>query len=634
MKIILYPAAIAIWIGLLSTPFAFPNEKKLHVVLYCASSGRTEIMFFGELSEFEKFKNNQMKKNYDSVIEEWELSGRSGPKPLKPLPIKLKTCSQSEATGRAFTEYVDSVRKKNAKHVDERKKNFRERLAAKIGKGALDDAQERSAERSFYPESDAVRGLPERYTPMLWNPRALITYTGAIRFRWWMSASPAAGRPDDKKIRLVLELSAIFRAPADKFTSDVLKHIETRGNFVKEKKSEVQNFFEYRDAYVLEIATDGAWREYVLPVEWEIWRAIGAEVHHNEVCLTFAAADPGIFYFDDVSVEGDEARMPDGDIENIYLEIVRKLKIERDGAQGKAETDGLSSAYRSILRMNTGIPVGEVTNGGFDAVFDDFVRIWQRRESDAIAGGTGKDPGVTVERVAGRRGQSVPNGERAETRRVNDKKDEANDARFYVKCDASRLKPDDLGTPVSDVVSARGTDKKGRDRAAADQLAGTEMLSRSNEVKNGTFSDMSDDWFGEWQRSGPGQKVARDGANTWLLLEKNDDGDKFPTVSQKIKVPEGAGKIKISFRVKLNDVKPGKTEWFVARVVVVYEDVDGKALGKPVSYGGGGTHEWESVAEVYDVPENASGLKISLRLFGRGSVEIDDLEAYFYKRRD
>jgi beta-galactosidase len=160
------------------------------------------------------------------------------------------------------------------------------------------------------------------------------------------------------------------------------------------------------------------------------------------------------------------------------------------------------------------------------------------------------------------------------------------------------------------------------------------VVTQAQEVKpgdelavNGNFetADASGKRPAGWGWDG-GSRWETDGVNHWIVQEAT--APKSISVSQTIPMQERYWKIRVTCRVRTENVVMGAEGWHDARIAMQFQDADGKMVGSwpNVLHFTGTTKGWENQERDYLVPPGARKLAISCSLFSTtGKVEWDDV---------
>lgn len=125
----------------------------------------------------------------------------------------------------------------------------------------------------------------------------------------------------------------------------------------------------------------------------------------------------------------------------------------------------------------------------------------------------------------------------------------------------------------------------------------------ANEVKRGNISAVSKDGLAS---------VSIDGSGSFRIA---------------VPVQPSWKALKLSFDMKLSDVKPGDAEWKDARIALRYHDKANKATGPwPNNFHGKGSMDWTHCERVYPIPEKAAYFYVEPANFGvSGKAEFRNL---------
>jgi len=159
--------------------------------------------------------------------------------------------------------------------------------------------------------------------------------------------------------------------------------------------------------------------------------------------------------------------------------------------------------------------------------------------------------------------------------------------------------------------------------AASAQL-GVELL------PNGDLSRLTDKGWPEGWPAGRGARVERDASGNRLVVDGAGAGVNFA-----IPLKPEYGQLKLSMRMKVTDVKPGRESWQTGRLTMSYHNAKGERVGEwPNVFGMVGTSDWKLCERIYPVPPDAVSLRLSPCNLGvSGTVEFRDLSLTVWRLR-
>jgi hypothetical protein len=128
--------------------------------------------------------------------------------------------------------------------------------------------------------------------------------------------------------------------------------------------------------------------------------------------------------------------------------------------------------------------------------------------------------------------------------------------------------------------------------------------------------------------SGKGASVEEEDGNKFLRLQATEPGVQVQSY-RKIKIPAGTPKVKVSFRVRYDEITPGAENWHTGRVVMHFKDSTGamtKPDPKPFAFKGK-SDGWSEKSVELDVPEGSVEFEFLPALFQvqMGTLDIDDV---------
>jgi len=148
-------------------------------------------------------------------------------------------------------------------------------------------------------------------------------------------------------------------------------------------------------------------------------------------------------------------------------------------------------------------------------------------------------------------------------------------------------------------------------------------------VSNGNFETdkNADGWPDDWGRLKTGGSWEEENGNHFLRLKAVAPGQ--TTLMHRIfDLPAGVKALELSWRQRITDLKPGKEQWFDARIMMDFKDAAGKKLKSPgAPYARKSTEGWVERSIRFIVPENALSLEFMPALFQveKGTFDLDDI---------
>lgn len=451
----------AIFFGVVFVGLLAAAEKKFKPVFYCTSNGKVGVEFCEDVKAVEAIKR-QLDREYDESVEVWKANGEKGPKPLKPYVVNLKDIRETEKDGEKFKQLVEKTEQKAEKKITEIKENAIARMDALLG---IDPENTKKDVLPWKePPTLAERGIPEKYIPMLTLPNVQAFKAMPWRLCFWAKVDPKPGWDAAKPVRMVIHFDTNFTQLKGVIDDKYQEYVKKYGPFkfysdVNNGKAEAYRFHDY---YRVDMKPDGVWREYRIPIAWEICRPVDVRIHKKNLVLEFCAADPAVFFLDDVSMQWDSRRMTFEERDKIMFSLLRNIRVGRKA--GEEENDGKKNKPKKKkdddedifddTEVGKVMILGLVPNGDFNQVFDDFVANWKRGgaedeagdEAGAEAAGATEKNTVRVTRENGNRPEPEVKGK---TPAAPDQKDrEKNPDEFklvgayHVKCDATAFDPE------------------------------------------------------------------------------------------------------------------------------------------------------------------------------------------------
>ena len=127
---------------------------------------------------------------------------------------------------------------------------------------------------------------------------------------------------------------------------------------------------------------------------------------------------------------------------------------------------------------------------------------------------------------------------------------------------------------------------------------------------------------------GKGVSIEEEDGGHFLRLQATEPGVQIQAY-RKIDLPGGLQKLKVSFRVRFEEITPGAENWHTGRVVMHFKDASGQLLKPdpaPFAFKGN-SNGWMDKSVELTVPEGATILEFLPALFqvAQGTLDIDDI---------
>jgi len=153
-------------------------------------------------------------------------------------------------------------------------------------------------------------------------------------------------------------------------------------------------------------------------------------------------------------------------------------------------------------------------------------------------------------------------------------------------------------------------------------------LPAGNLVVNGDFEQGDKGWPADAFR----RKVAsvkREGGNSWLSISGNGG------LTQSIKLDPQWAALRVSMRLRVTDVVPGKEGWHDARLAMNFVDAQGEHLDPwPNVFHARGTGDWVKYDRVFKIPANGARLELAPSMFGAsGTADFDAIQVTVARMR-
>ncbi len=147
-------------------------------------------------------------------------------------------------------------------------------------------------------------------------------------------------------------------------------------------------------------------------------------------------------------------------------------------------------------------------------------------------------------------------------------------------------------------------------------------------IVNGDFETAKDQWPEHWQRPKVGVRYLEEGGNHFLRLTATEPGMTV-ILYRSVAIPADVKALKLTWRERVMDLKPGKQPWFDARIMLDFKDVSGNKL-KPAPaapYTRKSTDGWVERKEEFLVPKGTRSLELMPTLFQveKGTFDLDDV---------
>jgi hypothetical protein len=149
-------------------------------------------------------------------------------------------------------------------------------------------------------------------------------------------------------------------------------------------------------------------------------------------------------------------------------------------------------------------------------------------------------------------------------------------------------------------------------------------------LENGDFETASGvpRWPQGWPRTA-GATWQRQGRNHFLRLEVGEPGQAV-SLSKAVPLALDWGKVRVSCRVRYQDIVPGKEGWHDGRIAMSFHDAQGKQVGgwPNVLHWSGTSADWTTESRDYAIPAGATRLNLDLALFyvEKGRLDLDDVQ--------
>ncbi len=149
----------------------------------------------------------------------------------------------------------------------------------------------------------------------------------------------------------------------------------------------------------------------------------------------------------------------------------------------------------------------------------------------------------------------------------------------------------------------------------------------TNILPNGdfeTFGSRSDPVG--WEMRPTNTKILLENGNHYLASEPVSP-DELPWASTRAEIKTEWKRLRVTARMRVRRLKPGKESWQTARIGMRYEDKNGKLLGYAAAPEVHADIEWTTLSAESDIPEGTDHVVLDAGNFGDvGDVSFDDIQ--------
>lgn len=147
-------------------------------------------------------------------------------------------------------------------------------------------------------------------------------------------------------------------------------------------------------------------------------------------------------------------------------------------------------------------------------------------------------------------------------------------------------------------------------------------------IANGNFEAAKDQWPEKWAKPKAGIRWIEEDGNHFLRLSSAEPGMMI-LLYHRVDLPATAKALKLEWRQRVTDLKPGKQPWFDARIMLDFKSAAGEKL-KPAPgapYTRKNTEGWVKRSIEFLVPDGAKSLDFMPTLFQveKGTFDLDDV---------
>lgn len=149
-------------------------------------------------------------------------------------------------------------------------------------------------------------------------------------------------------------------------------------------------------------------------------------------------------------------------------------------------------------------------------------------------------------------------------------------------------------------------------------------------LPNGGFETAGErsDWPDFWEPPKSGVTWETEAGNRFVKLQSPSPGE-LVTLHRALPVPPGAQALELTWKQRVTGLKIGRKPWFDVRMVVQFEDAEGRLIEKQPKHPSASkdTRGWVNRRTAFLVPEKAAKLVVMPTLFypAAGILEVDDL---------
>ncbi|MDQ3813389.1 MAG: beta-galactosidase [Armatimonadota bacterium] len=129
-----------------------------------------------------------------------------------------------------------------------------------------------------------------------------------------------------------------------------------------------------------------------------------------------------------------------------------------------------------------------------------------------------------------------------------------------------------------------------------------------------------------WDTPRRNSRVVEENGNHYMVISKVT-GEELPWLGLTVPLDPAWGRLRLSAKMRVRDLKLGAEGWQNARVGLRWEDAEGKLVGYPSMLEIKADTAWATLSSEFDVPAEAKRLAINPGIYGpAGELSIDDIQ--------
>jgi hypothetical protein len=129
-----------------------------------------------------------------------------------------------------------------------------------------------------------------------------------------------------------------------------------------------------------------------------------------------------------------------------------------------------------------------------------------------------------------------------------------------------------------------------------------------------------------WDTPPRNSRVVHENGNHYMVINKTT-GEELPWLSLTLPLDPSWQRLRLSAKMRVQNLKLGAEEWQNARVGLRWEDAAGQLVGYPTMLEIKADSDWKTLVSEFDVPTEAKRLSINPGIYGAaGELSIDDIQ--------